>query len=173
MISLIMILVISLLAVTSMRNVASSESVSGNVRTTELATQSADIALRHCESSVVRITKLIADATDGSAEATYTTAMTAANVTGVATAGAWQNTSTWDNNASTPFVLPASLVGGTVTFNRPPECMVESLTGNGATAPPASYLVTARGFGPEVRTPAGGGRPVGTVVWLQSTLDIQ
>ena len=172
MISLIMILVISLLAVTSMRNVASSESVSGNVRTTELATQSADIALRHCESSVVKITKLIADPSDVSAEASYPTTLAEGNVIRAASAGAWQSTSTWDTT-STPFVLPATLVGGTATFTRRPECMVESLTGTAATGPPASFVVTARGFGPEVTTPAGSGRPVGTVVWLQSTLDIQ
>ena len=171
-ISLIMILVISVLAVTSMRNVASSEIVSGNVRTTELATQAADIALRHCESSVVKITKLIADPSDASAEASYPTTLAEANVIRAASAGAWQSTSTWDTT-STPFVLPATLVGGTATFTRRPECMVESLTGIVATGPPASFVITARGFGPEVTTTAGSGRPIGTVVWLQSTLDIQ
>ena len=40
---MIMLIIVSLLAVTSMRNASSSESVSGNVRTTELATQAADI----------------------------------------------------------------------------------------------------------------------------------
>ena len=172
MISLIMILVISVLAVTSMRNVASSEAVSGNVRTTELATQAADIALRHCESSIIKITKLIGNAADASAEAAYSTTFAEANVIRAASAGAWKNTSSWDTS-TTAFVLPTALVGGTATFARPPECVVESLTGTAATGPPASFVVTARGFGPEVRTAAGAGRPVGTVVWLQSTLDIQ
>ena len=171
-ISLILIVVISLLSVTSMRSAATSEGVSGNVRTTELATQSAEIALRHCESSVVKITKLIADPTDLSPEASYPTTLTGTNVIRAATAVQWQNTSTWDSS-STPFVLPATLVGGTATFTRRPECMVESLTGTAATGPPASFVITARGFGPEVTTTAGSGRPVGTVVWLQSTLDIQ
>ena len=161
MISLIMILVISVLAVTSMRNVASSEGVSGNVRTTELATQAADIALRHCESSVVKHMDAVA------------IAATDLPVAGIVAAGtdAWKNLGTWDTT-STPFQLDAQFVGGTATFVRPPECMVELLSGAVATRP-ASFVVTARGFGPEVRTAAGAGRPVGTVVWLQSTLDFQ
>ena len=171
-ISLIMIVVISLLAVASMRNAASSESVAGNVRTTELATQSAEIALRHCESSALKIVRNICGDTTSS-EATYTTTLADANISKTAAAAQWQSTSAWDSTATTAFIVPASLVGNAATFKRTPECMVESLTG---TAPlvctPASFVITARGFGPEVSATAGG-RPVGTVVWLQSTLDIQ
>ena len=171
-ISLIMIVVISLLAVTSMRSATTSEGVSGNVRTTELATQSAEMALRHCESSAVRIVRnLCGDTT--SAEATYTTTLVDANISKTAAAAQWQNTSLWDSTATTAFIVPSSLVGNTATFKRPPECMVESLTGTGAlVCTPASFVITARGFGPEVAATAGS-RPVGTVVWLQSTLDIQ
>ena len=45
-VSLIVLVVISMLAVTSLRNVSSSEMISGNVRTTELANQAAEFALR-------------------------------------------------------------------------------------------------------------------------------
>ena len=48
-IALVMLVIISLLAVSSMRNSGSTEEVLGNVRTTELATQAAEIALRRCE----------------------------------------------------------------------------------------------------------------------------
>jgi Tfp pilus assembly protein PilX len=54
-IALILLVVISLLAVTSVRNAGSTATVAGNVRTTELATQAAEIALRHCESSVLAV----------------------------------------------------------------------------------------------------------------------
>lgn len=155
-----MILVISVLAVTSMRNVASSEIVSGNVRTTELATQAADIALRHCESSVV---KLMADPASA-----VPLDLPLAKIRPAAT-DAWKSTTIWDQSL-TPFALDAVFVGGAATFTRPPECMVELLTGAVGTLP-ASFVITARGFGPEVTTPANSGRPAGTVVWLQSTLD--
>ena len=171
-IALILLVIISLLAVTSLRNAGSSESVAGNVRTTELATQAADIALRHCESSAIKITKLIANASDTSAQATYPTTLVEANVQRVSTADQWKSVSNWDSTTTTAvFVLPSTLVGNTATYQRPPECMVESLTGVTPTGPPASFVITARGFGPEVA--AGTGRPAGTVVWLQSTIEIQ
>ena len=170
-IALILLVIISLLAVTSLRNAGSSESVAGNVRTTELATQAADIALRHCESSAIKITKLIANASDTSAQATYPTTLVEANVERVTTADQWKSVSNWDSTTTAVFVLPSDLVGNTATYQRPPECMVESLTGVTPTGPPASFVITARGFGPEVA--AGTGRPAGTVVWLQSTIEIQ
>ena len=176
-IALILLVIISLLAVTSLRNAGSSESVAGNVRTTELATQAADIALRHCESSAIKITKLIANASDTSAQATYPTTLVEANVqrvttAGVTTADQWKSVSNCDSTTTTAVcVLPSTLVGNTATYQRPPECMVESLTGVTPTGPPASFVITARGFGPEVA--AGTGRPAGTVVWLQSTIEIQ
>ena len=170
-IALILLVIISLLAVTSLRNAGSSESVAGNVRTTELATQAADIALRHCESSAIKITKLIANASDTSAQATYPTTLVEANVQRVSTADQWKSVTNWDSTTTAVFVLPPDLVGNTATYQRPPECMVESLTGVTPTGPPASFVITARGFGPEVA--AGTGRPAGTVVWLQSTIEIQ
>ena len=170
-IALILLVIISLLAVTSLRNAGSSESVAGNVRTTELATQAADIALRHCESSAIKITKLIANDSDTSAQATYPTTLVEANVQRVTTADQWKSVSNWDSTTTAVFVLPSDLVGNTATYQRPPECMVESLTGVTPTGPPASFVITARGFGPEVA--AGTGRPAGTVVWLQSTIEIQ
>lgn len=166
--AMIMLIIISLLAVTSMRSAASSESISGNVRTTELATQAADIALRHCESSAIKIAKNNSGDTT-STQATYSTTMTSANISAVG-AAAWQTTATWDSGSSAlVFILPATLVGGTTTYKRPPECMVQWLLASNV--PPTAFSITARGFGPEVA--AGSGRPQGSVVWLQSTIELQ
>ena len=171
-ISLIMIVVISLLAVASMRNAASSESVAGNVRTTELATQSAEIALRHCESSALRVVRNICGDTT-SAEATYATTVTVANISTTTLAAQWQSISAWDGASATALIVPPPLVGNAVTFKRPPECMVESLTGATPVCTPASFVITARGFGPEVaRADASRSRPQGTEVWLQSTIEL-
>lgn len=171
-IALILLVVISLLAVTSMRNTASSESMAGNVRTTELATQAAEIALRHCEASAIKITKLIANPSDTSAEATYSTTLAESNVLRASTSVQWQSTTTWDSTSTATYVLPSSLVG-TDTFKRPPECMVESLTGVTAVGTNAAFIITARGFGPEVAAADGSRtRPQGTEIWLQSTIEI-
>ena len=177
-VALILLVVISLLAVTSMRGATSAEAVAGNVRTTELATQAAEIALRHCESSAIKITRVKAatDAgtVDTSDEATYATTMSNSNILRAATSVQWQSTSTWDSTATATFVLPSTLVGGTATYKRPPECMVESLTGTTTLGTNAAFVVTARGFGPEV--PAADNsrsRPIGTEIWLQSTIEIE
>lgn len=169
-IALILLVVISLLAVTSMRNASSSESLSGNVRTTELATQAAEIALRHCESSALKIVKVNGgDIT--SAEALYATTFVSGSIS-AANSVQWQSTVTWDSGTGA-FVLPSSLVGGTATYKRAPECMIEMLSGGTPTTviSPAAFVITARGFGPEVA--AGTGRPVGTEIWLQSTIEIK
>lgn len=175
-IALILLVVISLLAITSMRNAGSSESIAGNVRTTELATQAAEIALRHCESSAIRITKVNGGDTT-SEQASYTTTIAATNILRATTSVQWKNTATWDSSSSLVFALPTDLVGNTTTYKRPPECMIESLTGE-TTAPAGgtdSFVITARGFGPEVPalTSSTRIRPVGTEIWLQSTIEIQ
>jgi Tfp pilus assembly protein PilX len=167
-IALVVLVLMSLLAVTSVRNAGSSESVAGNVRTTELATQAADMALRYCEDKAVQ--------------------MAVASVTPLSTPDQWKNSATWDTPATNPpwnntspatsaFVLPSALVnqpGATLTYKRFPECMVEQ---HAPAAPVAGgsmfYVITARGFGPEVAAVnAARSRPVGSEVWLQSHIEI-
>lgn len=172
-IAMIMLFVISVLAVTSMRGAASTEALAGNVRTVELATQAADIALRHCEASVVEIVSVA-----GGATPSYATSITAANILPAATPPNWQNLSVWDSTSTMTLVMPTSLVGGTATYKRPPECMIENLpiipAGGSTVNTTASFVITARGFGPEVpAADASRSRPMGSEVWLQSHLELQ
>ena len=164
-IALILLVLMSLLAVTSLRNAASSESVAGNVRTGELATQAADIALRYCESKALE--------------------MATAGVTPDSTPDQWKMPATWDKpntelpwtGASTSaFVLPLSLVnelGMTyISYKRSPECMVEKQTAL-TTSTSTFYVITARGFGPQVAAAdTARTRPVGSEVWLQSHIEL-
>jgi type IV pilus assembly protein PilX len=173
-VAMILLIVISILAVTSMRNSASTEALAGNVRTTELATQAADIALRHCEQSVIEI----ATVATGGTSTGYATTITAADIQPVASPPNWQNTALWDSTSTAVLVLPSSLVGDTATFKRPPECMIENLPvilASGTTVnSTASYVITARGFGPEVpAADASRSRPLGSEVWLQSHIELQ
>jgi type IV pilus assembly protein PilX len=174
-IALILLVVISLLAVTSLRNAGSSESIAGNVRTTELATQAAEIALRHCESSAIQL------ATNAlSTDATYYTTTFQISSIAPANTNLWQSTATWDSSTANTatYILPSAnfAVGGTSTYKRPPECMVELVSGgmpnpDGVTnVTPSAFVITARGFGPEVA--AGSGRPQGSEVWLQSSIEL-
>ena len=175
-IALVMLIVISLLALTSIRNAASTETIAGNVRTTELATQAAEIALRHCEASVLNTLTVAAGGTPA-----YATTFTAFNILAPTTPPRWQNMAIWDSVSGAAYVLPLSLVnqpGMTLTYQRPPECMVEPLplmpSGSGVVNTTSSFVVTARGFGPEVApADASRNRPVGSEVWLQSHIDLE
>jgi type IV pilus assembly protein PilX len=176
-IALVMLVVISLLATLSIRSAMSSESISGNVRTTQMASQAAELALRYCENAVVANVR----------SSTALPAGMAVQVAGSTPVGI--STTVWDTNRSgIVYVLPSSTVNGTVTYKRMPECIAEQVptvsTAGGTTtlSTTSTFLVTARGFGPEVAgcdstifPPAAGAcsRPDGSEVWLQSTLEVQ
>ncbi|MCY7319311.1 MAG: hypothetical protein LH617_11400 [Ramlibacter sp.] len=167
-IALVMLVVISLLTTLSIRSATSTEKVSGNVRTTELASQAAEIALRYCEEAVVQINS-----------GTVTMAVTPALLANQPNPR-WKDTANWDVAPSDAFVIPSNSVNGastTATFRRPPECMVERMpivSPTGVISTTSTYVITARGFGPEVAAadPARS-RPSGSEVWMQSTIEIQ
>jgi type IV pilus assembly protein PilX len=174
---LIFLVVISLLAATSMRNATSSESVLGNVRTTEMASQAAEVALRHCEASVLDALTVAAGGTSA-----YASSFKSSNILPVSSPPQWQNISNWDSAPGLPYVLPLSLVNQVgiqfAAYKRPPECMVEPvpilLAGQSVLSTTTTFVVTARGFGPEVAAAdASRSHPVGSEVWLQSHIQIQ
>ena len=174
---LIVLGLLSLLAATSLRNASSTESIAGNVRTTELATQAAEIALRYCEEFFAKKNAQDGTLLMGTME--------------------WKSAANWDKTNSTAFKLPLDKVnpaGMSPIYKRRPECYVEALTvldtgqdvmsvdgtdfervlstDGIATNSKSTYLITARGFGPEVAA-ADDGRPVGTEVWLQSQIKVE
>ncbi|TWO69080.1 hypothetical protein FN976_20290 [Caenimonas sedimenti] len=173
-VAMIMLVVISLLAAMSVRNATSSEKVTGNVRFTELANQSAEIALRVCEQAVLAnvqsATPLPTNA-DG-------VAMT---IQGVSTPPLYTNTAVvWDASPKHAALYPVdstdvNFSATLKTFERRPECLVERMQvtnlANTAVSSTRSYIITARGFGPDVRS-ATPGRPSGTEVFLQSILEL-
>ncbi len=178
-IALILLVVISLLGVTTMRNTGSTESVSGNVRTSALAFQAAELALGQCERAVSSIVSSDMTVAAGGSPTYTATApeFTATNIQPTSTTPQWQGATQWDATPTVAYVLPLSSVnqtGMTATYQRPPECMVVTqplMVSPGFISTTASYIVTARGFGPEVAAAdSARSRPVGSVIWLQSTL---
>jgi Tfp pilus assembly protein PilX len=173
-VSLIVLIVMSLLAVFSVRNATSSESVASNVRTAELATQAAELALRHCEESIVKVVTVAAGGTSN-----YTTTFTAGHILPVESMSLWQSTTIWDGTSTAVFVVPPEMLnqsGLRSTYRRPPECMVAPIPiqVSGGTTTTAAFTITARGFGPEVAAAdETRSRPVGTEVWLQSQIQLQ
>ena len=166
---LIMLALLSMVAVTNLRNTQSTESISGNTRNTELASQAADIALRHCEASVMKRMAINNNQAESEA-AQYTSSFTDAHISNFVSPPAWQDAAgQWDTSNPYLFILPIGLLGNTALYKRASECLVMSLT-----ATPANhFVITARGFGPEVAA-AGAKRlrPVGTEIWLQTHVSL-
>jgi type IV pilus assembly protein PilX len=167
-IALILLAVVSILAAVTLRNAISTETVSGNVRTTSLATQAAEVALRYCEEATVQI---------ASGTVTYPSVPT---VLAYSVTPQWSDTTNWDKTPSPAFVLPVSALsqsGLGAMFKRPPECMVERMPisdSSGVVTATSTYVITARGFGPEVlAADSARSRPSGSEVWLQSEIELQ
>lgn len=173
-VSLIMLVIISLLAAFSIRNATSTEAVAGNVRTTQLAQQAAEFALNFCSTAMDNLgTPTLARDTAGN---TVTIAPLSYQTTTRATNKVSNDLVYWDGAtslaANAVIVVPSAALGGTATFRRPPECMIEPIRviKSGAVNTSTSFVITARGFGPDVpEADANRTRPNGSEVWLQAT----
>ena len=174
-VSIIMLAIVSVLAALSARMAASAENVSGNVRLSALAMQAAEIALRHCESSAAELIAL----STGSTTDYPTLGFSDSNIL-PASPAIWEIASEWDSPTAPVYILPLAQMNQpdlAATYQRPPECMVGRVPfvlPSGAISTTASFVVTARGFGPEV--PAADPerhRPIGSEVWLQSHIKLQ
>jgi type IV pilus assembly protein PilX len=174
-VSIVLLAIVSVLAALSTRNAASSENVSGNVRLTELATQAAELALRHCEDSVAHVI-----AVDAGETSTYDTTFMLANILPDGEESSWEAPAGWDTADAHVFVLPLDRLNQsdlTATYQRPPECMVARtpfVLPSGAISTTTAFVITARGFGPDVQAAdADRRRPVGSEVWLQSHIELE
>lgn len=181
-VALIMLVVISLLATFSIRNATSTEAAAGNVRTTQLASQAAEIALRYCEDQLDQIKTASPTATIAVANIITSTQTSAALTKSGNSLTKWDtaaSTSNWNASNAIPtsayIIIPTTALGGTTTFQRSPECMIEAvqvLNSANVVTTTSTYLITARGFGPEVgAVDANRSRPTGSEIWLQSTLE--
>lgn len=178
-IALIFLTVLFLLGSVSMRIAQSTEGIAGAVRTNELAIQAAEVALRHCEQSVVEVMRIARGDPPS-----YATTFGPQNILPRAQADAWQSATTWDSPTAAIYTVPLEMVNQAgltyPTYRRPPECMVAPIalvpSGSTSLSDTASFVVTARGFGPEVSavTPsAASRRPDGTEVWLQTHVTLE
>jgi type IV pilus assembly protein PilX len=168
-VALILLMILSMTAAYSIRGAGSSELVANNTRTQHLAMQSAEAALRYCETGVVNSNMLLSTPTLVlSPLLTPTAAPSGPSVTYT-----WQGLSSWDGtgSAGAVSVIAASSLAlndsSSGLYKRSPECMAQYMQ----TANTHRVIVTARGFGPDVAA-ADSNRtaPKGSEVWLQSTL---
>lgn len=155
-VTLVLLVVIGLLSTASMRGALNADMISHNVRTQTFAEQAAQIALRYCESEVVKATPGITIEPAPVAPAT----------------AAWASFSNWHGSTPKAVRVPAEKLHSEVSSVEPsddqlPQCLAERAelpSGEEVT------IVTARGFSPDYREDDDGNTIAGSVVWLQSTL---
>ncbi|NDP39510.1 MAG: hypothetical protein GZ093_12290 [Rhodoferax sp.] len=170
---LIMLVIIGLTSAAAIRNATSGEKVTNNIRLQNLAQQYAEAALRYCEAELAKPDDVAAPA------GRLGTPLVEANIITVAAGAAtgWEQTATWIGTggasaSKTP--LPQLQIKSSDSSFKPsklPECVAEKQTmadGN------LAYVITARGFSPDYTFDSTTGKTTGgSVVWLQSTINLQ
>lgn len=184
---LILVVVIGLTASSAMRSATSSQRVTNNLRMEGMAQQYAEAALRFCEAQMA-----IPDPTPlpppipARIGVLLNANIPLADMT-VGDQPAWLNPVSWTGAAAAPQVaatphaaatrvtLTAGQISSGVSTYVPtslPECIVETQRLPGGAAPFTVIVVTARGFSTDYQRDANGNTTNGSVVWLQSILNM-
>ena len=171
---MIMLVVIGLTAASAMRGATASQKVTNNVRLDNLAQQYAEAALRYCESQLQ-----LADA--ARVNTLKVAVIPTVDMTVAGAVPAWQNVTSWTGAAgsggasATRTALPQaqySTLGLSSTLPaRPPECVAE-IQNIAAATPFTVTVITARGFSPNYAADVNGNTTAGSVVWLQSIVNL-
>lgn len=161
-IALIMLVIISFAGLLSARNSASYEQFSNNMRTTQVARQSAEAALRHCERVAMDQTEnegvnFVADAAK-----IVSTKLTDPELD----SAAWKTKANWVDGAAN--LITVSLehsndVKDAAKIKNDPSCIIQPLRDD-------QYLITARGLSNDAQLDNNGQLTAGSEVWLQSIL---
>ena len=158
--ALIMLIVISMVALISLKNSVSGEQVSNNLRTNAVATQAAEAALRYCEDQVV------------SAAAGAVINELALDPDTLPTL--WTDRANW--TTSFAMVVPSSFMDSAVVGARAqrtlPMCMIEEypLRKTDINSPQNAHLISAIGYSPDYSKNAAGVVVAGGEVWMQLLL---
>lgn len=165
--TLILLVVVSVVAITTLKTSISGEQVSKNMRTNVVALQSAETALRLCEDAVRKGVSVVG-----------TAAFSKLPVPDTLSAGdsptQWKTRSNWATGSAVSTLIPSNkaLVSG-MRPTPQPRCMVEQyrlprLDPDSTLSDP--YLVTAVGFSPDYQVDGNGNPIAGGEVWVQSVL---
>jgi type IV pilus assembly protein PilX len=165
-ITLILLAIVSLLSAMTLQTAINAEVIANGPRVMVMGQQAAELALKYCEEATTQLAQ---------SSVTLPSVPTIQDYPASGTPK-WQDLNNWDSARTGVYVVPAAVMnqaGPFVSYNRLPECLVERLpmaNADSSTNVTSSYVITARGFGPEVA--AGTARPTGAEVWLQSTIDL-
>ena len=164
--ALIMLVIISFAGLLAARNSASHEQFSNNMRTTQVARQMAEAALRHCEAVVI---DLISNEGEvyGSLRNRIVDVESPTLTLDTVEEGHWNNLDNWSSGAAnlityTPAFTNAVKDEAQIKSSNHPTCMVQAMTED-------RFLVTARGLSNDA-TLTNNVLTRGSEIWLQSVL---
>lgn len=164
-VAMILLIVLTFAGLSSARRATTHDVIAQNLRINEVAQQSAEAALRHCEAVVM-------DLVDN-AGATFPADAARVGNTEIATpedpAALWSQPANWAAASARLIQAPPVYSANVRAASRgipPPQCIAEPMA-NGR------YLVTARGHSADATFDANGRLITGAEVWLQSILSPQ
>ena len=179
---LILTVVIGLTAAAAMKGATSSQRVTNNVRMENMAQQYAESALRYCEAQVqIPFNNPAATARTANLAPANIPVVSKVPVGGVVAAGNWENSATWTATAGAvgPSLARVDLAStqfssalSSKTPAKAPQCAVEMQVLGTAVASYTVTVVTSRGFSSDYEADGVGKTTRGSVVWLQSILNV-
>lgn len=152
-VAMVVLAVIGLTSVAVMRGSLNSDLIANNARVQSFASQAAHLALRYCESELLK----------------KSPAITILAATSSKEPGHWEDFGKWFPEGGDAQTVPdtwlKSADSSIASTQRAPQCLAEHSPLGGA-----AYIVTARGFSPDFSEDSKGRTQTGSVVWLQSQL---
>ena len=177
---LILMVVIGLTSAAAMRGATSGQRLTNNVRSENVAQQYAEAALRYCETELQRDDPA-PPATQARPNSLLRAAIPVNNMNVGGTTGTWENPVAWTGSAGVGAAITRTTLNqaqyATVGLSsylpgKAPECVAEVQTLGGIAAPFNVTVVTSRGFSSDYRADGAGNTIQGSVVWLQSILNM-
>jgi Tfp pilus assembly protein PilX len=165
-IALIMLVIISFAGLLAARNSASYEQFSNNMRTNQVARQSAEAALRYCER--VAIDQVENEGVNYATDAGKIVSTTLTSDASISN-GAWNTKVNWKDAAANLIEVtldPGSNVSDAAKSKyatNPPTCIIQPLIND-------RFLITVRGLSNDASVDSDGVLESGSEVWLQSIL---
>jgi type IV pilus assembly protein PilX len=180
---LILTVIIGLTASAAMRGATSSQRLTNNVRMENMAQQYAEAALRFCEAQIqipFNTAGVGARVPNLAAANIPVRNMAPAVFPALAPTGQWESSATWTATAGTGAAiarvdLQAGQYSSALSSSLPavaPQCAAEMQVLTSVTSTFTVTVVTSRGFSSDYTADANGETTKGSVVWLQSILNV-
>ena len=174
---LILVVIVGLTSAAALRSATSGQRLTNNVRMENMAQQYAEAALRYCEEQLqIPDTNTVAPVRPNSLKGAK---IPYKDMTVALTKGNWENTATWTSAAGAGAAATRTALSSTrystagLSSSQPakaPECAAEIQQIGSPTF--KVTVVTARGFSSDYAADVNGQTTKGSVVWLQSVLNM-